>query len=389
MARFLFVVPPLTGHVNPTVAVAGALQARGHDVAWVGHPTRVRPLLPAGAELFGLPEGDADLVERTAAAANAVRGLASIQFFVESFLLPLAREMVPGVEAAVDAHRPDVLVVDQQALAGAIVARRRGLPWATSATTSAELVDPLAPFPKVAAWRAGLLVELQQAHGLVPGPLAESPHRVLVFSTPALVGPGPWPAHWAFVGPATGGDRPYVPFPWERLDERPKVLVSLGTVNADRRVRFYDVVVEALADRPWQVVLVAPEAMVPTVPSNVLRFDRVPQLELLSRMNAIVCHGGHNTVCESLARGLPLVVTPIKDDQPVVAAQVVAAGAGLRLSFGRLRPDELREAVTRVLVEPGFRAGAERVAASFAAAGGAARAAEHLEALVPGADRTA
>ena len=43
-----------------------------------------------------------------------------------------------------------------------------------------------------------------------------------------------------------------------------------------------------------------------------------------------VTHGGHNTVCEALAHGLPLVVAPIRDDQPTVAAQVVQAGAGVR-----------------------------------------------------------
>ena len=59
--KFLFVVPPLTGHVNPTVSVARALEARGHEVAWVAHPGKVRPLLPAGARLFALPERvDAD-----------------------------------------------------------------------------------------------------------------------------------------------------------------------------------------------------------------------------------------------------------------------------------------------------------------------------------------
>ena len=46
MKKFLFVVPPLTGHVNPTISVARALEARGHEVAWVAHPGKVRPLLP-------------------------------------------------------------------------------------------------------------------------------------------------------------------------------------------------------------------------------------------------------------------------------------------------------------------------------------------------------
>src|SRR5262245_43234811 len=56
VARFLFVVPPLVGHTNPTVSVARALQARGHEVAWVAHPRAVRPLLPPSATLFELDD---------------------------------------------------------------------------------------------------------------------------------------------------------------------------------------------------------------------------------------------------------------------------------------------------------------------------------------------
>jgi MGT family glycosyltransferase len=384
VGSFLFVVPPLVGHVNPTVAVAEALRARGHDVAWVGHPDRVRPLLPEGAALFALPEGGhADVVARATADGKAVRGLASVQFFVERFLLPLARDMTPGVQAAVEALRPDALVVDQQALAGAIVARRCGLPWATSATTTAELVDPLAGFPKIGEWRRGLLRALQEELGVEPvDEPGRSPELVLVFSTEALVGSGGWPAHWAFVGPAFGGRRPGAPFPWEALADRPRVLVSLGTVSPTRQRRFYDVVAEAVEGAPWQTIVSAPEEMMPTPPGGVLRFDRVPQLELLPRLHAVVSHGGHNTVCEALAHGLPLVVTPIRDDQPVVAQQVAAAGAGIRLSFGRVRPGELRGAIERVLTEPAFREAAARVGASFRAAGGAPAAAERLEALL-------
>jgi len=78
---------------------------------------------------------------------------------------------------------------------------------------------------------------------------------------------------------------------------------------------------------------------------------------------------------------LPLVIAPIKDDQPIVADQVVAAGAGIRVKFGRVQAPELRAAVRRILDEPSFREAARRVQASFAAAGGAAAAATHVEAL--------
>jgi MGT family glycosyltransferase len=118
------------------------------------------------------------------------------------------------------------------------------------------------------------------------------------------------------------------------------------------------------------------------LPDNLLVRDYVPQLELLARMDAVVCHAGQNTVSETLAHGLPLVMTPIRDDQPIVANLVARAGAGIRLRFGkRLRAAQLREAVHRVLTEPGFRAAAETVRGSFEAAGGARRAAELLARL--------
>ncbi len=56
MSRFLFVVPPLTGHVNPTVSVARAAGSRSRGRVGRAHPGKVRPLLPADARLFALPE---------------------------------------------------------------------------------------------------------------------------------------------------------------------------------------------------------------------------------------------------------------------------------------------------------------------------------------------
>ena len=150
MSRFLFVVPPLTGHVNPTVSVAAELESRGHQVAWVGHPGQVKALLAPGAQLIELDDSvPAALVDDKTQAARNVRGLAALKFLWEDFFLPLTRAMVPGVEKAVEDFQPDLLVVDQQALAGALVARKKGLNWVTMATTSAGVTDPLAPLPKV------------------------------------------------------------------------------------------------------------------------------------------------------------------------------------------------------------------------------------------------
>jgi MGT family glycosyltransferase len=391
MARFLFVVPPLAGHVNPTISAGRELARRGHEVAWSGPPGETETLLPADVTFF--PAGDrlaTEAADRLRERPQALRQGAALKFLWEQVLVPLGLAMAPDLEALVDWYAPDVLVADQQALAGAAVARKRGLPWATSATTTAEIVDPLAAFPAVERWVNDQLSGFQTALGIreaqaTSDDLRFSDHLVLVFSTPELVGgPRHFPPHYAFVGPSIGHRPSPEPFPWDWLDDtRPHVLVSLGTVNTGAGERFLGAAAEALAAEALQAVLVVPPHVLggTTLAPNLLVQESVPFLALLPHLDAVVSHAGHNTVCETLAHGLPLVVAPIRDDQPIVADQVVRAGAGIRVRFGRALPGDIREAVHRVLDEPSFRRAASAVQRSFEAAGGASAAATRLESL--------
>src|SRR5690606_23750603 len=95
-----------------------------------------------------------------------LRGAAAYKFLMEEALIPMCHVLADGVGEAVTEFEPDVLVVDQQTWAGAVVARRRGIPWVTSATTSAEMVDPLAGLPKVAEAFHRTRVELQVEFGV-------------------------------------------------------------------------------------------------------------------------------------------------------------------------------------------------------------------------------
>jgi MGT family glycosyltransferase len=386
MARILFVVPPLAGHVNPTVAVGAALSARGHDVAWTGHPDVVPQLLAPGARFVPVDDGvPAGVLDAVAERFSGLRGPAALRFLWRDVLIPLADTMLPGVRWAVHEVEPAALVVDQQAFAGAVVACEQGLRWATSATTAAELVDPLASLGRVAEWVRGLLADYLARAGLAAA-AAEgfdprfSPHLVLAFTSAALVGRAAgFPAHYAFVGPAVGA-RPEPEFDWGWLDPgRPLVYVSLGSVNGPDGARFFAEAVAALGSLPVQAVVVAPPGMVADPPANVAVRAWVPQVALLARAAAAVTHGGQNTVSEALAAGVPLVVAPIRDDQPINAEQVVAAGAGVRVRFGRVRAAGLAAALAEVLGDARYRAAARRVGDSLTRAGGAAAAAQRIE----------
>ena len=112
----------------------------------------------------------------------------------------------------------------------------------------------------------------------------------------------------------------------------------------------------------------------------------MPHSPVLERAACVVCHAGMGITQKALAHGVPVVAVPFGRDQPEVARRVEVAGAGVRLPARRLTPDRLRAAVRRAI---GLRAGAERIAAAFAAAGGAGAAADELEALIPRVDRGA
>jgi UDP:flavonoid glycosyltransferase YjiC (YdhE family) len=379
VSRFLFVVPPFAGHINPTAGVAAELVCRGHQVAWAGASEVLESLVDG--EVYdcavGLPRSRPD----------DLRGFAALQYLWAQVLVPLADDMHSGVEAAVDQFCPDVVVVDQQAIAGALVANRRGLPWATSATTSAGLIDPLAGLPKVAQWLADLLTDLQKRHD---DPTAGEDPRfsrelVLAFSTPELVGEEL--PNVQFVGPSTGSRQHAASFDWSLLDrDRALVLVTLGTLNADAGIRFLTESLAALQARTdrLQAVVVDPSGSLADQDSaDVIVRRRVPQVPLLERANAVVCHAGHNTVCEALDQGVPLVVAPIRDDQPVVADQVVRAGAGVRLRFGKATAAHIGTAIDTVLDDPAYREKADIIRKSFRNAGGSAAAASHLESLIP------
>ncbi|HEX3811992.1 MAG TPA: nucleotide disphospho-sugar-binding domain-containing protein [Mycobacteriales bacterium] len=382
MSRFLFVVPPFLGHVNPVLAVADELARHGHEVAWAGDCGVLDRVVLPWTSVYHCE------TPATSARPPALRGFAALKFLWEQSLIPLATAMLPGVLEAVAEFRPDIVVADQQALAGALAAERLRLPWATSATTSAELTDPLGDLPKVREWLTGLLKELSTAnHCPSAVDLRFSPHLVLAFTTTALLGePARLPDSVCFVGPARV-EHDVAPLPWQALDpHRPLVFVSLGTANADAGERFLVETVEALRRRPdLQAVVVDPTGAVLGAPKQVIVRGRVAQLAVLARANVVVCHAGHNTVCEALGHGVPLVVAPIRDDQPIIADQVTSVGAAVRLRFDHARAEHIGSAIDTVLTEPSYRANAQRVQRSFQMAGGAVSAAWELTRLAKSA----
>lgn len=379
MARFLIVVLPLTGHLNAALALGQALLEDGHDVAWCGPESDLRPLVGPRARIY--PTGKRYYRQHAGTGADAARGLWT------GYLIPLNRFILEPADAAVVEYRPDVVVVDQYAVAGALAAHRHGVRWASLCTGAMELTPPSWELPGHQDLVAQQLARVWAMAGL---PVDESvdlrfsPYLVLALTSPALVGAAPLPPQCRLVGPVLGRRADDPDFAWQDWDpERRHVLVTVGTLSDHLAQTFYPrmtAAMELLADRV-QGCLIAPRAAVPNPVGRLLIAERVPMLRLLPRLDAVVCHGGMGTVTEALAHGVPLVVAPIRHDQPMLARQVAQARAGIAVSFESATVAELAEAVAAVLDQPEYRAAARRVAESFTAAGGGPAAVAELAGL--------
>src|SRR5262249_8069519 len=201
------------------------------------------------------------------------------------------------------------------------------------------------------------------------------------------------PPGFHHTGPWTdAAGREPVDFPWSRLDSgRPLVYASMGTLQ-NGVLQTFRMMAEACAGLDVQLVISLGGGQDPAqlgdLPGDPVVVGYAPQLALIQRSALTISHGGLNTVLESLAQGVPMVVLPVTYDQPGVGARVEWSGVGRSIPVGRLTVDRLRGAISAVLGDPAYRERAGRLRASIEAADGLNRAAELIEAAF-GAGRRA
>ncbi|MEH0822382.1 MULTISPECIES: glycosyltransferase [unclassified Micromonospora] len=277
---------------------------------------------------------------------------------------------VPELSAAARDWQADVLVRETAAWSAWLVGDRDALPVA--------VLDYAPTPPRLLAMLLGELFQQARSDvGLPPDPTLGSMHCWLQL----LVGPPQWfPAR--SLGPATHILQPppalyeesEMPSWLDELDgSRPCVYVTLGTMY-DRRPGVFEAIFAALADEPVRVVATTGPQTDPGrighVPANV-RLERfLPQAveaEILSRTDAVVCHGGYGSIRAALHHGVPVVSIPLGNaDDPTRLPGLEAMGAGIVVRDTDPSPARIAAALRRVLKEPDYRDAAREAAASIA-----------------------
>ena len=83
------------------------------------------------------------------------------------------------------------------------------------------------------------------------------------------------------------------------------------------------------------------------IPINLYVFQQVPQIDLLTRCDLMITHGGMNTITECVFAGVPMLVYPLSPnwDQPGNAARIVYHGLGLK---GNMKRDNAKNISAKI-----------------------------------------
>ncbi len=398
----------MRGHLNPFLALARELQGRGHRVT-VFHMADVASSVRAEQVDF-VPIGERDhpigSLPKSLAELGRLSGFAALRFTVRA--IAQTTEMIcRDAPQAVHDARVDMLLVDQTEPAGGSLAEHLGIPFVTLCNALALNREPDIP-PPFSPWnyRESVWARMRNRLGYavsdrilapVRGMLADYRRRWNLpahkgsddsYSRLAQISQQPrefdfprkfLPSGFHYVGPLRSPQRQTVEFPWERLDGRPLIYSSLGTLQ-NQKTNLYQCFVEACADLDVQLVIAgrSPESLGP-LPENVIAAAYAPQLELLEKASLTLTHGGLNTVLDSLKCGVPMVVVPLTYEQPAIAVRVARIGAGEVLPLSRVTPRRLGAEIRKTMDVAAYRVNARVIAASIRAAGGVVRAVDIIE----------
>ncbi|MGA2616874.1 MAG: glycosyltransferase [Thermoguttaceae bacterium] len=421
MAHYALVCPEYAGHLLSMGAVGNELVRRGHRVTLVAgeEAAPIARQLDLPLHLMNLDE----VPRRNSHLMLLAFGMcgAGWRIALRDLLRWRAEAVLRLVPPALRELAVDGVIVDQTLPAGGTAAEHLGLPFVTVCSALMWKEESHVPPPFTgwgyaedrralrrnrlgyASWRwfirpvLGVVNRYRKAWNLRPlasidesySPLATLSQLCPEFDFPQRQ----LPETFHYIGSLANARqvRDDHQFPWERLDGRPLVFASLGTVPYRSNVPVFRKILAACAGLDAQLVLAlgkwsdeedekySVRQRLGPIPGNPLVVDFAPQLALLDRAALLITHAGINTVVEAASRGVPMIALPRSDDQPGMGARIELAGVGLRASFRRCTPRELRGLIQRVLTEPAFRQRARQLQQAMLAAGGMQRAAEIAE----------
>lgn len=348
--RILFSTAPGEGHLRPLLPLARLAHSSGHDVCVAGGASLATIIADAGlshavAGPVSLPAVSAT-IPRLFELTGRRRALMMLRL---GFCGPVATGMADDLLDLFATWRPDVIVREDMDLGAWIAAGQRAIPHLTVQTTAfrARFWDSIRE--PISAVRV--------AHGLPAEATYDDLLGRVFFTTrsASLRAPsGPYPAATRELRPEADDRRPGDPAtdPFPARDGRPRVAITLGTVNHGQ-VALMRALIEGAAATGAAVIVAAgtDPAAFGAVPDGVDVRAYVPISLLVQHADVIAFHGGSGTMLAAAAAGMPMLMTPIAADQLDNAEVCTAAGVARTIDFDDVSAESVSKALAAMLAD--------------------------------------
>jgi UDP:flavonoid glycosyltransferase YjiC (YdhE family) len=368
MAHFAFITWDGGGNVSVALGIGDELVRRGQRVSVLAPRSLSRVIIGAGlhyAEL-GIPP-PADPAARSAYLVEVVGSTSLAQ------RLPIAMNQL----------RPDVVVIDCN-LAWALETRMP-IPIAVLVHTAYGLYLP--------AWQPVIDAANERRRALGQRPFAPAASawgagQLLLIASLAQFDrvPTRLPPNAAYVGLVSRASRDSLEsFGSVDAIGPPVVLVSYSTDPLQNSPKQVQAVLDALAELKVRVLATTSGTFEPrelSIPPNATVVADFSLAQVMPLAAVAVAHAGHGTTLSALCHGVPLVCVPgLGRDQVPIASRVAELGLGIAVDKGD-DPQQIRDAVSAVLLDSSFRRRAQDFKNQCGDADGASKAADLLERMV-------
>jgi rhamnosyltransferase subunit B len=405
MARIVLTTFGSSGDINPFVALALGLRARGHDVLFAIEDGFRGVIEQAGFPVARLT-GDAlaAMNEQSRDILRDTNPLRSVRLLVSKYIVPTVRPRIEDLRAA--CAGADLLVSSAFQIASAFVHDLTGVPLVTvtlsPVTVPSAHVNPapqqfglpaaLDPLVSRVTWDVSLLTmralfdppinRIRAEYGLAPlrqwmytGKNHWSPRTALAVSRAFFAPPPDLPKSVSVTGflywdtPTDWREPPELTAFF--ADSAPVVAVSCGSMSAelgDMFADFYSTSLTALRRVGARALILgaAPGALPDPLPSDTLALPYAPFSTIYPRCAAVIHHGGIGTTAQGLRAGTPALIVPWGVDQFYAGAQTQAIGAGRWIQRKRYTPERAAPLLDDLLHQERYRMKAREIAGEIA-----------------------
>jgi zeaxanthin glucosyltransferase len=398
MARIGIIAPPTLGHVNPLLTLGKELIKKGHTVVFFQLEEMKQHILDAGIEFHKIGRLiPSDTMQNMKQQLGQLAGLDAMRYW-QKRQIGLFKVWFAELPGAFKKENVNFLLVDQSDATGSTIAEAKQIPYVTICmgldmdweknippffsprqydTSTAVLrgnkmamtefvkeFDPL--FKSINDQRIKYNLPTYDPYkNMYPvSPYAQIAQMPSFLDYPRIEKPD----HFYNVGPFIDDTPMDIPFPFEKLNGKPLVYISLGTI-LNMRPDIFNLVGASFKDIVVQLAISLGNKQVDLnmdiFPPETIIVSYAPQKEVLAKAKLCITHGGMNTVMDALSNAVPVLVVPISFDQPGTAGRMKYLNVGEYIQYKALSEVAINKTVKKIFSTKSYYENAAKMKEQF------------------------